>query len=244
MKKKQTAVMTFGVIALICAALMAQHAWLAPAFSQTSQAKIGKPRISDTVKANMYADNWFVLYINGELTAVDSIKFMPHNVISVEILPAYPMTIAVMAKDNADATTGMEYANTNIGDAGFILKFGDGTVTNANWKAKAFSRGPMDHDTKNPQVENSPIPEDWYAIDFNDSSWGKAKVYTQQQVGPKEPFFEHDFQGAEFIWTDDIELDNTVIFRHFVTTPPDGKSRPDFSNLNDIVPDSPPRKPR
>ena len=58
--------------------------------------------MSDTVKANMYADNWFMLYINGELVAVDSIKFIPHNVVSVDILPTYPMTIAVMAKDNAD----------------------------------------------------------------------------------------------------------------------------------------------
>ena len=76
--------------------------------------KLRKPQISDTIKANIYADNWFVMYINGELVAVDSIKFIPHNVISVDMLPTYPMTIAVMAKDNADLNTGMEYANTNI----------------------------------------------------------------------------------------------------------------------------------
>ena len=29
--------------------------------------------MNDTIKANMYADNWFILYINGELVAVDSI---------------------------------------------------------------------------------------------------------------------------------------------------------------------------
>nr|WP_197440347.1 hypothetical protein [Polystyrenella longa] len=198
--------------------------------------------MKDTVQANIYADNWFILYINGELIAVDSIDFIPHNVISVDILPAYPMTIAVMAKDNADAKTGMEYANTNIGDAGFILKFGDGTVTNASWKAQVFSRGPIDHDSKNPRVENMPIPENWYAIDFNDSSWANAKEYTQAQVDPKDPFFEHDFKGAKFVWTDDIELDNTVVFRKFVAAPPDGKSRVDYSNLNNIIPDAPPRK--
>jgi len=87
--------------------------------------KIRKPQMSDTIKANLYADNWFMLYINGELVAVDSIKFIPHNVVSVDILPSYPMTIAVMAKDNADPKTGMEYANTNIGDAGFILDGGE-----------------------------------------------------------------------------------------------------------------------
>lgn len=204
-------------------------------------AKLRKPQMSDTVKANMYADNWFALYINGELVAVDSIKFIPHNVVSVDILPSYPMTIAAMARDNADPGTGMEYANTNIGDAGFILKFGDGTVTNAQWKAQRFSWGPIDRDTKNPRVENLPIPENWYAVDFDDRSWGQAREYSEEQVGPKQQFFEHDFQGAKFIWTDDIELDNTVVFRHVVKTPPDGKQRVDYSNLNNVIPDAPPR---
>lgn len=198
--------------------------------------QVRKPQMSDTISANMYADNWFMLYINGELVAVDSIKFIPHNVVSVDILPSYPMTIAVMAKDNADPNTGMEYANTNIGDAGFVLKFGDGTVTNAKWKARAFSSGPVLRDTKNPRVENTPIPENWFAVDFDDSDWKTAKEYSEEQVDPKQPFFEHDFQGARFIWTDDIELDNTVIFRHVVPSPPDGKTRPDFSDLNNQVP--------
>ena len=90
-------------------------------FAQTSpptRANIRKPTIADTIRANVYADNSFKLYINGELVAVDSIAFVPHNVVSVDILPAYPMTIAVMAIDNADPKTGMEYANTNIADGG------------------------------------------------------------------------------------------------------------------------------
>jgi hypothetical protein len=204
--------------------------------------ELRKPQMSDTIKANVYADNWFVLYINGELVAVDSIKFIPHNVISVDILPTYPLTIAVLAKDNADPKTGMEYANTNIGDGGFILKFGDGTVTSSAWKARKFSWGPIDRDTKNPRVENVPIPENWFAVDFDDSQWGHAKEYSEEQVAPKQPYFEHDFKGAKFIWTDDIELDNTVLFRHVVQSPPDGKPRTDFSNLNNIVPDGPPGK--
>jgi hypothetical protein len=206
------------------------------------QRKVRKPGMSDTIKANIYADNWFILYVNGELVAVDSIKFIPHNVISVDLLPTYPMTIAAMARDNADPKTGMEYANTNIGDGGFILKFGDGTVTDARWKARAFSRGPIERDTKNPRVENLPVPENWYAVDFDDSGWRPAKEYPEEQVGPKQPFYDHDFAGAKFIWSDDIELDNTVVFRHTVQRPPDGKTRPDFSNLNNLVPEQPKKK--
>lgn len=233
-------------IAFIAVALLATGgliAWAQMPKGTGTAVKIRKPQMSDTIKANMYADNWFMLYINGELVAVDSIKFIPHNVISVDILPTYPMTIAVMAKDNADAKTGMEYANTNIGDAGFILKFGDGTVTTADWKAKKISWGPIDRDTKNPRVESVPLPENWYAVDFDDSTWANAKEYSEEQVGPKQPYFEHDFKGAKFIWTDDIELDNTVLFRHVVKSPPDGKARADYSNLNNVVPDSPPKGP-
>ncbi|TWT86216.1 hypothetical protein [Neorhodopirellula pilleata] len=195
-----------------------------------------KPRIDDTIKANVYADNSFKLFINGELVAVDSIMFVPHNVVSVDVLPAYPMTIAVMGIDNADPKTGMEYANTSIGDGGFILKFGDGTVTNATWKAKKFSWGPIDGDMKKPRVENIPLPKDWFAIDFDDSKWPNAKEFTEEEVGPKEPFFEHDFKGAKFIWSDDIKLDNLVLFRTVVKSPPDGKERPDFRGLTDVVP--------
>ncbi len=210
---------------------------------QPATPKLRKPQMSDTIKANIYADNTFMLYINGELVAVDSIAFIPHNVISVDILPSYPMTIAVIAKDNFDPKTGMEYANTNIGDAGFILKFGDGTVTSGSWKAKKISWGPVNGDTKNPKVESIPIPENWYAVDFDDSSWGKAKEYTEEEVGPKQPYFEHDFKGAKFIWSGDIALDNVVLFRHVVKAPPDGKARMDYRNLNNVVPENPPRGP-
>ncbi|MDF1813610.1 MAG: hypothetical protein P1V20_15530 [Verrucomicrobiales bacterium] len=188
--------------------------------------KIAKPRITDTVRANIYADNWFKLYINGNLVAVDSISFIPHNVISVDILPEYPMTIAVMAKDNADKDTGLEYNNTNLGDAGFILKFGDGTVTDKTWKAKSYFHGPVNRDMNNPKTEHFPIPDDWYETAFDDSKWDNAVEHTEEAVGPKSPYYENDFAGAKWIWTKDLALDNTVIFRKTISSPPNGDSIP------------------
>lgn len=177
-----------------------------------------KPTMADTVKLNVYADNWFVLYINGKLVATDPIDFLPHNVVSVDVLPEYPMTIAVMAKDNANAVTGMEYGD-NIGDGGFILKFSDGTVTDAAWKARSFSRGPLNGDKASPKVEHDPIPANWFAKDFDDRSWAAASVFTEEDVGPKEPFYQADFKGAKWIWSKDLGLDNTVIFRAHVDKP-------------------------
>lgn len=189
-----------------------------------------KPTMADTMKLNVYADNWFMLYVNGRLVAVDSIQFTPHNVVSVDFLPEYPMTIAVLAKDNADPKTGLEYGSS-LGDGGFILKFGDGTVTNGTWKAKNFFHGPINGDTAHPKVIHEPLPANWWAVDFDDSTWKNAKEYTAEEVGPKQPFFEHDFEGAKFIWTDDLALDNTIIFRTKVDKPgwkPRWNTKPDL----------------
>ncbi|MBE7494309.1 MAG: YHYH protein [Verrucomicrobiaceae bacterium] len=189
-----------------------------------------KPSIADTIKLNVYADNWFMLYVNGRLVAVDSIQFTPHNVVSVDFLPEYPMTIAALAKDNADPKTGMEYG-TSIGDAGLCIKFADGTVTNATWKAKNFFHGPVNSDTANPKVIQEPLPANWWATDFDDSTWKNAKEYTVEEVDPKQPYFDNDFEGAKFIWTDDIALDNTVIFRTKVEKPgwtPRWNTKPDL----------------
>ena len=116
----------FAVIAALVCALSAQEAKgpkRGPGKKGGPDPKgLIKPTMADTIRVNVYADNWFVLFINGKLTAVDSIPFTPHNVMSFDILPEYPMTIAVMVKDNADPKTGLEYGD-HIGDGGFILKF-------------------------------------------------------------------------------------------------------------------------
>ncbi len=189
-----------------------------------------KPSLADTMKLNVYADNWFMLYVNGRLVAVDPIEFTPHNVVSVDFLPEYPMTIAVLAKDNADPKTGLEYGSS-IGDGGFCLKFADGTVTDGRWKARNFFHGPLKGDTQAPSVRHDPLPANWWAVDFDDSKWTFAKEYTVQEVDPKQPYFDHDFKDAKFIWSDDLALDNTVIFRTKVDKPgwkPRWNTKPDL----------------
>jgi hypothetical protein len=182
------------------------------------QGGVVKPAMTDTVKGAMYADNWFAMYVNGRLVAVDSIDFLPHNVVAIDLLPEYPMTIAVLAKDNADPKSGCEYGNA-IGDGGFILKFADGTVTDASWKAKCFFHGPIRRDTANPKVRSEDLPERWYAVDFDDSKWDNAVEYAEERIDPKQPYFEHNFKDAKWIWTSDLDLDNTVVLRKKIEKP-------------------------
>jgi hypothetical protein len=186
--------------------------------------------MADTIRGQVYADNWFMLYINGRLVAVDPVDFLPHNVVYLDLLPEYPMTIAVMAMDNADPRTGLEYGD-HIGDGGFILKFADGTVTSTRWKVKVVSRGPLRRDTVQPEIANEPIPANWFAVDFEDRDWAAATEYSEAQVRPKEPFYVADFKGAKFIWSADLELDNTVLFRTRIEKPgwkPRWTTKPDL----------------
>ena len=68
-------------------------------------------------------------------------------------------------------------------------------------------------------MENDPRPEGWFLPEFDDSKWENARTYTEQDVNPKPPYYEHDFKGAQFIWSKDLALDNTVLFRKRVEKP-------------------------
>ncbi len=197
--------------------LLGLFPWLAlAAFAQP--AGTVKPTVADTITLHAYADNWCAIFVNGKLVAADAIDFLPHNQISVRILPEYPLTIAVLAKDNAAPASGYEYGD-RIGDAGFILRLGDGTVTDARWKAKAFFRGPLGTGPNGPVVERIPLPDRWYAPDFDDRAWEFATEYPAERVGPDGDYVAADFAGARFIWTGDLNLDNTVVLRTTVAAP-------------------------
>jgi hypothetical protein len=78
----------------------------------------------------------------------------------------------------------LEYGD-HIGDGGFILKFGDGTVTKREMESKKFLHGPLGSDVKNPKVKHEPIPDNWWAVDFDDSKWGYATGIYRRTCEPK-----------------------------------------------------------
>jgi hypothetical protein len=50
-------------------------------------------------------------------------------------------------------------------------------------------------------------------------------------VDPKQPYFESDFKDARFVWTADLALDNTVVFRTRIEKPgwtPRWNTKPDL----------------
>ncbi len=63
-------------------------------------------------------------------------------------------------------------------------------------------------------------PEGWREPDFDDSAWPRATEFSAQAVGPKEGYTQIAWDpAARFIWSSDLELDNTVLCRVRVEEP-------------------------
>lgn len=163
----------------------------------------------------LLADNYFELYINGKLIGVDAVPFTPFNSSVVRFKVRKPYTIAVKLVDWEEnvglGTEAGSGGNFHPGDAGFIARFSDGTITDGSWKAQSFYIAPLTnpgdvaeqgnvHDTGKlgrtyPQVpalagcgENCyaahyPIPANWSAPSFNDRDWPDAVLFTPQEMG-------------------------------------------------------------
>ena len=65
-----------------------------------------------------------------------------------------------------------------------------------------------------------PIPANWQSPRFNDSYWPRAWEFTAQEIGvtnlPAYTRFPELFEGARWIWTRNLVLDNVVIARKTV----------------------------
>lgn len=174
---------------------------------------------SREITAWLYADNYVELYVNGRLIVKDPIVFTPHNVVVTKFRAAYPMTIAVLLKDFAHPRTGLEYNHTRIGDGGFVARFSNGVVTDGTWRCFLASRGPVDRTCldSNPaqtcRVETKAIPRGWAQPGFDDRRWPRATVHSKRAVRPLRVYYDYQWAGAQFIWTRDLELDNTILCR-------------------------------
>ena len=65
-----------------------------------------------------------------------------------------------------------------------------------------------------------PIPMDWAAANFDDKAWPRAFEFTDTEVGvngiPGYTRFRPLYEGARWIWSRNLVLDNVVIARKTV----------------------------
>ncbi len=103
----------------------------------------------EVITGYIVADNYFELYVNGKLVAVDNTPFTPFNSVVVKFQAKRPITYVFKGVDwEEDLGLGTEGGKGGkipfyMGDAGVIAKFSDGTVTDSSWKAQSFYIAPL-----------------------------------------------------------------------------------------------------
>ena len=189
--------------------------------------------------AEVWADNWFALFVNGTLVGQDSVPITTErsfNSETISFTAAYPLTIAMVTKDFVQNDTGLEYIGTDrqqMGDGGFIAQITDtatGKVvarTDGSWRSLVVHRAPLDvscEKSASPQTDCSsritPEPDNWASSSFDDSAWTPAVTYTADEVGVKEGYYDISWEtSARLIWSSSLKQDNTILWRHTVTSP-------------------------
>jgi len=192
-----------------------------------------------TFTAQVWADNWFSLYVNGEKVGEDSVPITTvrsFNAETITFTASYPLTIALVSKDYVEGDSGLEYIGTarqQMGDGGFIAQFTDTTTgkvvatTSSAWKGFVVFRAPLNTDcvtSAEPDTacshETLPEPEGWTSPAFDDTEWIPAVEFTAAEVGPKDGYDTVTWSpDAQLIWSGDLKVDNTILWRTTVTRP-------------------------
>jgi phosphatidylethanolamine-binding protein (PEBP) family uncharacterized protein len=202
-------------------------------FSTSASAVTAK---SVSFQAEVWADNWFELYVNGKKVGTDSVPITTErsfNSEKIKFTATYPLTIGVIAKDYTENASGLEYigkSNQQIGDAGFTLQIREtasgkivGYTTN-KWRSFVVNTAPTNPScvsSKTPLTDclhkDYTIPKSWNTYSFKDSSWKYATSFSKEEVGVKEGYFDITWTpSASLIWSSDLKLDNVVLFRTIV----------------------------
>lgn len=110
---------------------------------------------AETVTAEIWVDNWYALWVNGEQVAEDSTAYNTERSFNADVVTFnadLPMTVAFELRDFMENETGLEYIGTNrqqLGDGGAIFQFTDaaGTllgVSDDGWSCTVVQRAPVD----------------------------------------------------------------------------------------------------
>ena len=186
-----------------------------------------------TFTAQVWADNWFSLTVNGVKVGEDSVLVTTERSFNAEtftFVATYPLTIAMVAKDYAEDESGLEYIGTDrqqMGDGGLIAEFTDKNtgkviaVTNTTWKSLVIFRAPLNVDcvsSADPATacEHETIlePETWTSPTFDDSAWVAATEFTAAEVRPQGDYTTLTWSpDAQFIWSGDLKVDNAILYR-------------------------------
>jgi phosphatidylethanolamine-binding protein (PEBP) family uncharacterized protein len=190
-------------------------------------------------KAEIWADNWFALYVNGKKVGEDSTPFATERSFNNDVITfkaTYPLTVGILARDYTENASGLEYIgkpNQQVGDGGVIAQIREtssGAVvgaTNKSWKVFITNKAPLNSDcikSLSPLSECRTsvvkVPTAWYSTSFKDTSWGNATEFTKEAVGVKDGYLTIDWSpSAKLVWSSDLKIDNTILLRGKIMAP-------------------------
>lgn len=64
-------------------------------------------------------------------------------------------------------------------------------------------------------------PEGWMSADYSTADWKSARVFSEDDVRPKDGYDQIPWDdAAQLVWSDDLKKDNIVLFRIVIENPP------------------------
>lgn len=191
---------------------------------------------AETFTAEVWADNWFALSVDGVPIAEDIVPITTErsfNAQCVTFQASYPFTLGLVSKDFVENESGLEYigeSNQQMGDGGVILQITDSSgavvaATNSDWRGLSIFRAPLNTECESStdplaECENEILaePDGWAEPGFDDSGWSPATEYTEAEVQAKDGYTQVTWDAAaKLIWADDLNVDNTILWRYTVT---------------------------
>lgn len=191
---------------------------------------------TSTFTAEVWVDNWFSLYVNGEYIGEDSVSITTERSFNSETFTfdaTYPLTIAMEGKDYKETDSGLEYigeSDQQMGDGGMIVQITDNNsgevfVTDSSWSTLVIHQAPLNTDCVSDsdpdatcEFTSVEAPDGWTDVDFDDSAWSPATVWSAADVDPKIGYDDITWNdAAELIWGTDLQVDNTILFRATAT---------------------------
>ena len=182
-----------------------------------------------TIDAQVWADNWFEFYVDGEVVMTDPVPVTTERSFNAEVFSfqtELPAQFAVHIMDFKEDDSGYEYIGSRrqqMGDGGFLAEFRNSegdlvAVTDSDWTCKVIHQAPLDtscaRDTQTCQANILPMPSGWASADFDDSDWPAAVVHSARDVRPHGGYSNYSWLAeTKIIWGEDLEVDNTLLCR-------------------------------
>jgi hypothetical protein len=222
------------------------------AFCMASFVGCGKPPLprqnlnqtngSVTIHGDVWADNWFALYLGDQLLIEDSVPITTErsfNAESFTFKADYPIVLNFVVKDFKEDDSGLEYIGTprqQLGDGGMIAQFTDATTgkllaaSSSQWRCKVLHHGPVEEscaDESSPVAGEGPCgfvvtdePDNWKSPDYTASDWETATEHSHSAVRPKDGYDQVSWNSqARLIWGKDLKKDNTILLRVVIEGP-------------------------